>query len=71
MGAVCVAAIENSESDGSAALPSTHALAQHHTQLIPLASDTDTKLLGIATTNDAPFLVDALVHWKVVLALVL
>ena len=71
MGAVCVAAIENNESYCSAALPCTHALAQHHPQLIPLASDADPELLRIATTNDASLLVDALVHWKVVLALVL
>ena len=68
MGAVCVAAIEDCESDCSATLPSTHALAQHHSQLVALASDTNPEPLGVPTTNDTPFLVDAPVHWKVVLA---
>ena len=59
MGAVCVAPIEDRECDRSAALPCTHALAQHHAQLVALASDTDSELLGIPTANDAPLLVNA------------
>ena len=68
---VRVAAIEYCESDRSATLPPTHAFAYDHSQLVPLASGTYSKFLGVATTNDAPFAVDALVHGKVVLALVL
>ena len=71
MGAVCVAAIEYCESDRSATLPLAHAFAYDHSQLVPLASGTHSKFLGVATTNDAPFAVDALVHGKVVLALFL
>ena len=68
---VRVAAIEYCESDRSATLPLAHAFAYDHSQLVPLASGTYSKFLGVATTNHAPFAVDALVHGKVVLAPVL